>query len=427
MIFANGVAITAHAAEPLLMPLGKAWAANSINTTVFRNDPITSHGDRQYAAYYDAEGHVVVAQRTIGQKEWRTTVTPPTGNLKDAHNVISIFADGEGFLHVSWDHHNDPLRYVRSRSPGSVEFTEKMPMTGKNEGKVSYPQFFRLADGNLVFFYRDGASGAGNLVLNHYDAKAQRWTQLHENLIGGEGKRNAYPQACVDGRGGIHLSWVWRESPDVATNHDLCYARSRDGGRTWEKSDGTAYAVPITAATAEIASKIPQRHELINQTSMCTDSDGRPIIATYFRPEGQQVPQYFLVHHDGKTWRTEQVSRRTTPFSLSGGGSKAIPIARPQVFAKSRDGRTSVGMIFRDVERQSRVSMAYCADLREPRWQVRDLTDFSVQFWEPSYDHARWQRDGVVDLFVQRSGQGDAETLQAVEPQTAYVLEFTPE
>lgn len=411
---------------PQLMPLGPAWAANSVNTTIFRNDPITSHGDRQYAAYYDAGGSVVLATRTIPQTQWQTTVTPLTGNVKDAHNGISIIADGAGFLHVAWDHHDHPLRYVRSKSPGSLELTEKLPMTGRNEERVSYPQFFRLPDGNLIFFYRDGASGRGNLALNHYDAKTQRWTQVHGSLISGENKRNAYPQACVDAKGSIHLSWVWRESPDVATNHDLCYARSDDGGKTWRKSDGAAYALPITAATADIASPIPQRHELINQTSMCADESGRPIIATYFRPRGEKVPQYFIVHHDGRAWRTLQVTRRTTPFSLSGGGSKAIPISRPQVFATSSGGTTRVGVIFRDAERGSRVSLAQCDDLADPQWQVRDLTDFTVQFWEPSYDHARWQRDGVLDLYVQNSGQGDAETLQAVEPQTAYVLELKP-
>ena len=425
--FIHLAGVDARAGAPQLMPLGPAWAANSVNTTIFRNDPVTSHGDRQYAAYYNAERKVVIAARTLGRPDWQATVTPLSGNVEDAHNGISIIADGAGYLHVSWDHHNDPLRYVRSKSPGSLDLTEKMPMTGANEEKVSYPQFFRLADGNLIFFYRDGASGSGNLVINHYDANAQQWTQLHKNLISGEGERNAYPQACVDARGGIHLSWVWRETHDVATNHDLCYARSDDGGKTWRKSDGTAYAIPITAATAEVASPVPQRHELINQTSMCADQNGRPIIATYFRPRGEKVPQYFLVHHAGGAWRTVQVTRRKTPFSLSGGGSKAIPISRPQAFATTGgDGITSVGVIFRDAERQSRVSIARCADLAKPQWQVGDLTDFTVQFWEPSYDHARWQRDGVLDLYVQNSGQGDAETLQKVEPQTAYVLELKP-
>ena len=58
----------ARAQEPQLMPLGPAWAANSINTGIYRNDSVTSHGDRQYAAYYNADGKVVIATRTIGAK-----------------------------------------------------------------------------------------------------------------------------------------------------------------------------------------------------------------------------------------------------------------------------------------------------------------------------------------------------------------------
>jgi hypothetical protein len=438
----NGLTPRARAAEPVLMKLTPAWAANSINTAIFRNDPITTHGDRQLAAYYDQGAHVVIASRTIGQTEWTTQVTNLTGNVKDAHNVISIIADGDGYLHVSWDHHNHPLRYVRSKSPvtapGPVEFTEKMPMTGENENSVSYPQFFALPDGNLLFFYRDGASGRGNLVLNRYDTRSKRWTQVHGNLVSGEGKRNAYPQMCVDAKGSIHVSWVWRESPDVASNHDLCYARSDDCGRTWVKSDGAKYAIPITAGSAEVASPVPQKHELINQTSMCADAQGHPVIATYFRPEGQQVPQYFVIWNDGGggggagAWKTVQVTKRTKAFSLSGGGSKQIPISRPQVFASNdprpgKTGNTSVGLIFRDTaERGGRVTLAHCEDLAHPQWPMQNLTDFSVGYWEPSYDHVRWQRDGVLDLYVQMNGQGDGETLQDIPAQPAHVLEWKP-
>jgi hypothetical protein len=249
---------------------------------------------------------------------------------------------------------------------------------------------------------------------------------VHGNLISGEGKRNAYPQICVDPKGSIHVSWVWRESPDVATNHDLSYARSDDGGQTWVKSDGTKYDLPITIANAEVAAKVPQKHELINQTSMCTDTDGRPIIATYFRPEEANVPQYFVIAHDGKAWKTVRASERKAPFSLSGAGSKQIPISRPQVFAQSANGRTSVSLVFRDAERDNRVSVAHCPDLSKPEWTVKDLTDFTVRYWEPSYDHVRWQRDGILDLYVQLAGQGDGETLEKIDPQPAYVLEWKP-
>jgi hypothetical protein len=232
--------------------------------------------------------------------------------------------------------------------------------------------------------------------------------------------------ADVDAKGSIHLAWVWRETGDVATNHDLCYARSDDGGKTWARSDGRPYALPITAATAEIAAAIPQKHELINQTSITTDDTGHPIIATYFRPGETKVVQYFLVHHDGTVWKTVQVSQRKKPFTLSGLGSKQVPISRPQVVASTRDGKTNVWMVFRDEERGSRVSVAHCADLAKPSWDVRDLTDFSVRYWEPSFDRVRWRTDGVLVLYVQVVGQGDAEGLEAVPPQTGYVLEWTP-
>src|SRR6187455_2257993 len=147
------------AVKPKLMPLAPGWAANSINAGVYRSDPLTTHDQTQYAAFYNADGRVVIATRKLTDTQWTTTVTDLTGNLQDAHNIISIIADGAGYLHVSWDHHGHPLRYVRSKAPESLEFTGKIPMTGKNESNVTYPQFFRLPDGNLLFFFRDGASG----------------------------------------------------------------------------------------------------------------------------------------------------------------------------------------------------------------------------------------------------------------------------
>ena len=107
-------------------------------------------------------------------------------------------------------------------------------MTGKNEDRVTYPEFYSLPNGDLLFTYRDGVSGGGNLVLNRYDLKQKQWTRLQDKLIDGEGERNAYSQMAVDAKGTIHLSCVWRETPDVATNHDMCYARSTNGGKTWQ-------------------------------------------------------------------------------------------------------------------------------------------------------------------------------------------------
>jgi hypothetical protein len=417
-------ALGAHAQLPA--PVGLGWAKNNVNGAVFRKNSVVSQGQDQYTAYYDSVGYVTLAKRRLPAGPWQVQRTPYQGKVQDAHNVISLMVDGAGYLHLAFDHHGNPLHYCRSKAPGSLEMSELLPMTGAHENNVTYPEFHRFPSGDLLFLYRDGSSGNGNLALNRYDAKTQRWTRLHEVLISGEGQRNAYWQACIDARGTIHVSWVWRESPNVASNHDMAYARSVDGGRTWQRSTGAAYQLPITAASAEYAARIPQNSELINQTSMTTDAAGAPYIATYWRPAGTQVPQYQLVYLAGKTWKTAQVSQRTTPFSLSGVGTKKIPISRPQLLVATQKGRTAAYLLFRDAERQDRASVLQCPDLAQNRWTAADLTTTSVGNWEPSYDTERWQKAGVLSLFVQRTGQGDGETLENLPAQPVYILEWQP-
>ncbi|HEX2627995.1 MAG TPA: BNR repeat-containing protein [Chitinophagaceae bacterium] len=409
-----------------LVNVDSGWAGNSINTTVFRKNSLVSNGNDQYIAFYNKDGYVMLGKRKLGISKWEITQSPYKGNIADAHNIISIMADDDGYLHIAWDHHNNKLHYARSKSPGSLQLSEQMPMTGKAENRISYPEFYKMPNGDLLFFYRDGGSGNGNLVINKYNLQSKAWTTLQSNLIDGEGKRNAYWQAFVDEKGNIHISWVWRESPDVASNHDLCYARSTDGGITWEKSTGEKYQLPITESTAEKAADIPQRSELINQTSMFADADGNPYIATYWREQNTSVPQYHLVFKKDGRWNTQDLGFRTTAFSLSGGGTKRIPIARPQIIAWQNDGRMAAAIIFRDEERGSKVSMAINYDITKNNWETKDLTTTSVGSWEPSYDTELWKSKKLLHLFIQKTEQADAEGRSALPPQMVQVLEWKP-
>jgi hypothetical protein len=392
-----------------VVDVGEGWARNSVNAVVFRKNALVTHGDEQYIAYYDAAARVVLGKRRLGSDAWTLKTTPYQGHALDAHNSISLMVDGAGFVHLAWDHHNSALRYARGLRPGSLELTAEMPMTGRDEGSVSYPEFHRQPDGNLLFFYRDGGSGRGNLVINRYDVATQAWTRLLSNLIDGEGRRNAYWQSFLDSRGTLHLSWVWRESPDVASNHDLAYARSRDGGLTWETSQGRPCVPPITAASAEYALRIPQGSELINQTSMSADAQGNPYIASYWRRAGAAVPQYHVVYQGGGAWHDLELDFRHTPFSLSGVGTKAIPIARPQIMVGLNGALPSALLVFRDAERGSRVSAARITDFDARRWTVLDLTAYSVGAWEPSFDTELWRTWGELHLFLQGVQQVDGE------------------
>lgn len=411
--------VTPFSPKAHLVEVGKGYSQTSVNTTVFRNNSLVTQGDEQYISYYDADSFLVLGKRNLNAEQWTLHRTPYKGNVKDAHNIISMMLDGAGYIHVAFDHHGNKLNYCRSIAPHSLELGEKEAMIGEGEEDVTYPEFYPLAGGDLLFAYRSGASGRGNLVMNRYSVKDKKWMRVQDVLIDGETKRNAYWQLYVDEQGTIHLSWVWRETWLVETNHDLCYARSFDNGITWSKSNGEKYVLPIRLANAEYACTIPQNSELINQTSMSADAKGNPYIASYWRDADSDVPQYRIVWNDGSKWHSRQVSGRKSPFSLKGGGTKMIPVSRPRIVVDNGE----IYYVFRDEERGSRVSLAYTKDVANAPWTTTDLTDFSVDAWEPSHDTELWKHRRSLQLFVQHTKQGDGERTVEFEPQPVYVLE----
>ncbi len=431
-----GLAAPSGARGQTELPIALGWARTKVNAVIFRHSALCSYGDSQVASFYDPAGRVVLARRKHGSDRWETHTTALTGRTADAHNAISLAFDGAGYLHVSWDHHGSPLRYCRSRSPlsavplsqapNSLELGEPEPMVSQLEQRVTYPEFYKLPGGDLLFFYRDGSSGSGNLVLNRYDTKARTWRRLHDNLLDGEGERNAYWQVAVDRRGHIHLSWVWRETGDVVTNHDIAYARSADGGITWTKTTGEPYTLPIDDDSAEYAVRIPQNSELANQTSMAVDHAGHPYIANFWRDKPTAVPQYRLVVHDGKAWKTHQVGQRTLDFHRRGGGTKRPPISRPVLLLDSDAERTHAYMLFRDAERGKKISVACSTDLQSGEWSFVDLTRESTGQADPMIDPVVWDERREIHLLTQFVGQGDGEKQEDVPPQMVSVVEWSP-
>lgn len=396
--------------------IGLGWSNNSVNTVIFRNSALTTFKNWQFTAYYNPEGKMVLAKRNLNSKEWQTVITPYGGNVKDAHNSISIAVDTDGILHVSWDQHDTRLRYAKGKAPFSLELSEEQPMTGNDEAKVTYPEFHNLPNGKLLFFYRSGASGRGNLILKTYDVKTQKWSPLQNNFIDGENQRSAYWQMFVSKKG-IYISWVWRESWDVSTNHDICYAFSADGGQTWEKSTGEKYSLPITKTSAEIAWKVPEKSSLINQTAMTVDMQGNPYIAGYWDDNG--IPQYKVVYLDKGKWNKMDTDFHSKPFTLGGGGTKSIPISRPEILVS----KSMLYLLFRDEERGNKITLA-SANLEKKQWKLTDVINYSVGQWEPNFDKELWKEKSELHIFSQNVSQADGEGLADTEPQAVRVIEL---
>jgi len=411
----------------------KAYAGSSINVVAGSRQTLYTNSGHQYAGFYDASGRLVLARRRLGEERWQVQPTEFTANLKDAHNTISLVVDGKGYLHLAWGHHNTPLSYSRSLEPGSLAMGEPRAMVGDAEKSVTYPQFFRLADGDLLFLYRDGGSGNGRLVLNHYDVAHQKWSRRQDNLIDGESQRSAYWDMSVDKNGRLHLAWNWRETPDVASNHDLLYARSEDGGRSWQRSNGSDYKLPITQGSAEVAAVIPQHHNLMNPPAVGANRQGQPVIASYWSPEKDARPRFNLVHRDEQRWHTIPGPEAGLDFTLQGHGTKRPPISRAALLVDTGKDK-GAHLIYRDDSRGGRVLAASVDDLHNtdphrPQWHFHYLTERSVGAWEPSIDPAQWQRMKQAQLLLQPVTQldGNDHSGSDTKPTPLSLLIWTPE
>jgi hypothetical protein len=174
----------------------------------------------------------------------------------------------------------------------------------------------------LLFTYRDGGSGNGNQIWNAYDVEAKRWSRLLDQpLVDGQGKMNAYFNGPLRGPDGYwHLSWVWRDTPDCATNHDPSYARSHDLVN-WERSDGTPLPLPITFESAEIVDPVPSGGGVINGNVRLGFDEKNRVTVTYHKYDENGFTQIYLARREGDGWYHYRITDWDYRWDFSGRGS----------------------------------------------------------------------------------------------------------
>lgn len=403
-----------HPEQVAQIELGQAWAANTVNTVVFRYHGILTLQDYQYTAFYANEQTLRVAQRNLLTNEATTIDVPGNYNLRDAHNSISLGADRAGHLHMCYDHHATQLRYKRSLQPHDISvWTDELVMTGAHEERVTYPTFILPHHGYpLTLLYRDGIHNKGSARIKTYDEGKQAWTDHPVAILSGTDQKpwtsNAYwNHPAVGTDGALHLSFVWRiqgmGEAEVVNNVNICYAVSPDNGYTWFTLLGHPYKLPITQVNAETVWPIAPSSNLINQCSMALDSDNRPHIVFYAN-DTNGIPQYQHLWFNGKKWQLSIISNRLEPFQLAGGGTLQIPISRPVIVIDQAD---NVYTVYRGDITNDRLT---ATKLIPPEYEYKPtnssvLNSNDLMFAEPVIDHSRWIRDNVLSNLTQTNDQ----------------------
>jgi hypothetical protein len=290
------------------------------------NFALVTRGNRQFAAYYDSERNMTVASRMLPSTTWTFKRLPSVLGW-DSHNHVAMALDSANQLHVSGNMHNVPLVYFRSTAAYDVSTLARVTsMVGTNEASVTYPEFFAGPSNTLVFIYRDGGSGNGNHIFDSYANGT--WSRLLGTpLTDGQGARNAYPVGPVQGPDGwFHLVWVWRDSPDASTNHDISYIRSQNL-TSWVTGNGSSATLPITLSTPNaIVDPVPVSSGMINNnTKIGFDSQRRPVVG-YHKFDAQGNTQLYNARYEGGRWVVYKTTDWTYRWTFGGQGTLVFEI-----------------------------------------------------------------------------------------------------
>lgn len=357
------------------------------NGQAFIQDNLWSARSYQYAVWVAPNGTPFAGRRRRGARRWEVfDLSKLPGNplgaptARDDHNVYAIATDAEGGTHIAGNMHGNPLRYVRSGRGGFGTWTDH-PAPGV-EGSLTYPAFTALPDGTLLFFTRVGSAGRGAVLLDALAPGASRWRSLGTVLDGAPSRESPYlNHIAVDPRSGtIHLLFEWRSGDDPSTTNDVGYARSVDGGRTWQRSDGTPLRLPVTHAGAErVIDTRPTGSGLLNNGGLTVDSHGRPHgVVVFGLPRGRE--EFEHVWLQGGAWRHEVL----TDVDLGG---------RPQLVG-TPDGR--VWLL------GSQDSAIEAIDITPGRRHAPSRTVYRgvPAGWEVSYDSEALARYGAVEMLI---------------------------
>jgi hypothetical protein len=355
------------------------------NGQVFIQDNLWSTANRQYAVWVGDDGAPYAARRVRGSQRWKIVdlaklrgnpLAAPT--VDDLHNVYAIATDAGGGVHVAGNMHLSPFRYLRANGDLGDWATRPAPSGGAS---VTYPAFTALPNGTLLFWRREGSAGEGSVVLDALYPGASSWRSLGAIIDGSPTGESPYlNHIAVDPHSGvIHLMFEWRSGATVQSTNDVGYARSADGGRTWQTGDGRALPLPITHTPAStILDTQPTGSGLVNDGGLTVDSRGHPHgMVVFDQPEGKR--SWVELWLDDGSWHTKSFS----DLDLDG---------RPQV-AGTPDGR-----IWLLGARGGELVAIDASPDRDPA-PTQDLARVPVG-WEASYDSQALARHGVVEMLI---------------------------
>lgn len=178
----------------------------------------------------------------------------------DAHRNPTLLIEPDGHLVVFYGAHSDITHTLRSTNPYDITYWETV--ADLPDRKTSYPQCWELVPGEIFVSYRQAPSWETSSWRMTISSDGGRSWDAPRELVN-LGESAVYGISIAEtGDTPRRVHFVWSRlgggSPEeIASKHlwarryNIYYACSDDGGRTWRRSDGIPYELPVTLETQE--------------------------------------------------------------------------------------------------------------------------------------------------------------------------------
>lgn len=388
-----------------------------LNGLSFQQHALTTFGNHQYVAFYNTATGYGKHYVNLGRRQ----VSPSVGAWQyfaftdylqttlDEHNTISMGISGDGKIHLSFDHHDVPLRYrvsttgIASTIPTAWTASAFGPVQNSLPGSVgpwtplTYPRFERIDNGDLLMEFRIGQSGAGDSYIHRYSTQSGSWSNVGKYLQGQN--NNAYINGFSNQAGKLYTSWTVRETPDPKTNHDFFFAYSLDAGVSWRQTNGSVVTKPVTPSTAGIkVYTIPQNSQIINQEAQCVDHSGR--FHALMRDNSTGVSRFY--HY----LRTPEGVFSKTAITLPG---LSIP---PYLAYRGKIAATGDNLIVIIPDAPAQTVQIWGSTAAGGYTNWSKLGQIPNMAGEPLVDEERLANFGVLSLFVRQGGSFGTRKIQ---------------
>jgi hypothetical protein len=270
----------------------------------------------------------------------------------DQHNACSIALDKNGYIHLTYDQHNSPLKYYKSTLPRfPMAWSALLSMLGTNETVVTFPLLFtNPVNGELYFTFQKGGGASDDQYFYHYNVGIATWeAAAGTGAAGALTNYNALNSLPVflsglpqwDKSGNLWFNWQLGNDTTpffgcgsgAATPHYPCGQYLVEwNGNSFVKFGGGAQSMPITLANLSPVYTVNTGNEpnFTILDSISIDSNGT-LFLPYSDVDGSGFLQVYVVESSTGSFVNHQLTNNTFAFTPPvgagwlGPGSPSLP------------------------------------------------------------------------------------------------------